>query len=50
MSGSAGAVGGMVGQLAKQVFNCRVLGSCGGPKKCQFVKVLTHRERDGRDA
>jgi NADPH:quinone reductase-like Zn-dependent oxidoreductase len=39
VSGSAGAVGGMVGQVAKQVFNCKVIGSCGGPEKCELVKV-----------
>jgi len=38
VSGAAGAVGGMVGQLAKQVYGCRVLGSCGGPKKGELVK------------
>jgi NADPH-dependent curcumin reductase CurA len=38
VSGSAGAVGSMVGQLAKQVFGLKVLGSCGGPKKCELVK------------
>lgn len=33
VSGSAGAVGSMVAQIAKNVFGCRVLGSCGGPEK-----------------
>lgn len=38
VSGSAGAVGSMVGQLAKNVFGCTVIGSCGGPAKCALVK------------
>jgi len=40
VSGAAGAVGGLVGQIAKKVFNCRVIGSCGGPQKCQFIKEV----------
>lgn len=38
VSGAAGAVGGMVGMIAKSVFKCKVIGSCGGPEKCDFVK------------
>lgn len=38
VSGAAGAVGGLVGMLAKSLFNCTVIGSCGGPAKCQLVK------------
>lgn len=37
VSGAAGAVGGMVGMLAKNVFGCRVIGSAGGPEKCKMV-------------
>lgn len=37
ISGAAGAVGSMVGQLAKNVYNCKVIGSCGGPEKCALV-------------
>eukprot|EP00906_Rhabdomonas_costata_P011425 RCo016283 len=39
VSGAAGAVGSLVGQLAKQVFNCKVIGSCGGPEKVAMVKA-----------
>lgn len=38
ISGAAGAVGGMVGMLAKTLFNCTVIGSCGGPEKAAFIK------------
>lgn len=38
VSGAAGAVGGFVGQLAKKLKNCKVIGSCGGPEKCKLVK------------
>lgn len=38
VSGAAGAVGGLVGMLAKNLFNCTVIGSCGGPAKCQLIK------------
>ena len=27
----------MVGQIAKQVFDCTVVGSAGGPDKCEYV-------------
>lgn len=38
ISAASGAVGGLVGMLAKQLFNCKVIGSCGGPAKCALVK------------
>lgn len=38
ISGAAGAVGSMVGQLAKNLFNCKVIGSCGGPAKVALAK------------
>ena len=38
VSGAAGAVGGLVGQIAKKVYKCRVIGSCGGEEKCRLVK------------
>jgi len=38
VSGAAGAVGGLVGQIAKKVFHCKVIGSCGGPEKCALIK------------
>jgi NADPH-dependent curcumin reductase CurA len=37
ISGAAGAVGGLVGMLAKNVCGCRVVGSCGGAEKVKFV-------------
>jgi NADPH-dependent curcumin reductase CurA len=37
VSAAAGAVGQVVGQLAK-IANCHVVGIAGGPKKCAFVK------------
>ena len=33
-----GAVGSLVGQIAKQVFGCTVIGSAGGPAKCELLK------------
>ena len=38
VSGAAGAVGSMVGQIAKHVYGCTVIGSCGGPEKCELIK------------
>jgi NADPH-dependent curcumin reductase CurA len=38
ISAASGAVGSLVGQLAKQMFNCTVIGSCGGPEKCALIK------------
>lgn len=38
VSAASGAVGSMVGMLAKNVYNCQVIGSCGGPAKCTRVK------------
>lgn len=37
VSGAAGAVGGLVGMLAKNLFGCTVIGSCGGPAKCKLI-------------
>src|ERR1700712_4459147 len=36
VSGAAGAVGTVVGQLAK-IRNCRVIGIAGGPEKCRWI-------------
>ncbi len=36
VSGAAGAVGGVVGQIAK-LKGCRVVGIAGGPEKCRYV-------------
>jgi hypothetical protein len=36
VSGAAGAVGSVVGQLAK-IRNCRVVGIAGGPEKCRWI-------------
>lgn len=38
ISAASGAVGSLVGMIAKQVYNCKVIGSCGGPEKCALVK------------
>lgn len=37
VSGAAGAVGSMVGMIAKHVYGCKVVGSAGGPEKCKLV-------------
>ena len=37
ISAASGAVGSLVGMLAKSLFNCTVIGSCGGPEKCAIV-------------
>ncbi len=39
VSGAAGAVGSLVVQIAK-IKGCRVVGSAGGPEKCEYVKSL----------
>ncbi len=38
ISAASGAVGGLVGMLAKLIYNCNVVGSCGGPEKCDLIK------------
>ena len=37
VSGAAGAVGSVVGQIAK-IKGCRVVGIAGGPEKCRYIK------------
>ena len=37
VSAASGAVGGMVGQLAKALYNCKVIGSCGGAVKGKMI-------------
>lgn len=37
VSGAAGAVGSLVGMLAKQLYGCTVIGSCGGAAKCKLL-------------
>jgi NADPH-dependent curcumin reductase len=39
ISGAAGAVGAVAGQIAK-IKGCRVIGIAGGPEKCKYVKSL----------
>jgi len=39
VSAASGAVGSLVGQIAKQVYNCTVIGSAGGPMKCDLLKT-----------
>ena len=38
VSAACGAVGSMVGQIAKNVYKCTVIGSCGDPNKCDLIK------------
>lgn len=38
ISAAAGAVGGLVGQLAKTLYDCKVIGSCGGAAKGKLIK------------
>ena len=38
ISAASGAVGSLVGMIAKNVYNCKVIGSCGGPEKCRLIK------------
>ena len=37
ISAAAGAVGGLVGQIAKSEYGCKVVGSCGGPEKGKLI-------------
>ena len=37
VSAASGAVGSLVGMLAKNVYNCTVIGSCGGAEKCALI-------------
>ena len=52
VSGAAGAVGSTVVQIAK-IKNCTVIGSAGGPEKCDLVKslgadhVIDYKKADG---
>jgi NADPH-dependent curcumin reductase CurA len=39
VSGAAGATGSVVGQIAK-IVGCRVVGTAGGPEKCEWVRSL----------
>ena len=59
VSSAAGAVGSLVGGLAKHRYGCTVVGSCGGKEKCRIVteelgfdaaidyKALEEKEGDG---
>ena len=38
VSAAAGAVGGLVGQLAKALYDCKVIGSCGGAQKGKMIQ------------
>jgi NADPH-dependent curcumin reductase CurA len=37
VSAAAGAVGSLVGMIAKNVYGCKVIGTAGGPEKCKIV-------------
>ena len=39
ISAAAGSVGTMTGLLAKHLYNCKTIGSCGGPEKCELIKT-----------
>ena len=39
VSAASGAVGSLVGQIAKNVYGCTVIGSCGGPEKGEIIKA-----------
>ena len=47
VSSAAGAVGSLVGSLAKHRFGCTVIGSCGGKEKCRIGKLTSARESAG---
>ncbi|XP_055704846.1 prostaglandin reductase 1-like isoform X2 [Phlebotomus papatasi] len=56
VSGAAGAVGSLVGQIAK-IKGCRVVGIAGGPEKCNWLKkelgfdaVIDYKSQDVRAA
>lgn len=56
VSGAAGAVGMVVGQIAK-ILGCRVVGIAGGPEKCRFLTetlgfdaAIDHRETGLKEA
>ena len=38
ISEASGAVGSLVGMIAKNIYKCKVIGSCGGPDKCKLIK------------
>jgi NADPH-dependent curcumin reductase CurA len=38
ISAASGAVGSLVGMIAKNIYECKVIGSVGGPEKCALVK------------
>mmetsp|Transcript_4331 Transcript_4331/g.8192 ORF Transcript_4331/g.8192 Transcript_4331/m.8192 type:complete len:440 (+) Transcript_4331:195-1514(+) len=37
VSAASGAVGSIAGQIAKNVYKLKTIGSCGGPEKCDFI-------------
>lgn len=40
VSGAAGSTGSIAGQVYKHALGCRVVGTAGGPEKCNFVKQV----------
>jgi NADPH-dependent curcumin reductase CurA len=56
ISAAAGAVGSLVGQLAKSLYDCKVIGSCGGPEKAKLIKeefgfdyAIDYKALNGKD-
>lgn len=39
VTAAAGGVGHLVGQLARRLFGCRVVGVCGTPEKCEWLRA-----------
>eukprot|EP00164_Ancoracysta_twista_P000567 GFYU01000751.1.p1 GENE.GFYU01000751.1~~GFYU01000751.1.p1 ORF type:complete len:350 (+),score=114.14 GFYU01000751.1:59-1108(+) len=38
VSAASGAVGSLVGQIAKKIYKCKVIGTAGGEEKCKILK------------
>ena len=40
VTAASGAVGALVGQIAKHQYGCKVIGTAGGPAKCELLKKM----------